>query len=152
MSIIVSCARGHNSSTTLMIDGEIIFYLEEERLTRLKYDGSPLVGLTKVFDYVDHIDDLVICHTHDYGADLDWCGGDVYTGLVRKLARRKFTFNVHHINEIHHEMHASAAFYNSGFETAAILVADGAGSFLKVGNCKEPVYEFDRSSVVLFPG
>ena len=151
MSIIVSCARGHNSSTTLMIDGEIIFYLEEERLTRLKYDGSPLVGLTKVFDYVDHIDDLVICHTHDYGADLDWCGGDVYTGLVRKLARRKFTFNVHHINEIHHEMHASAAFYNSGFETAAILVADGAGSFLKVGNCKEPVYEFESIFKAKYP-
>ena len=43
--IIVSIARGHNSSTTLMVDGEIIFYLEEERLTRSKYDGAPLAGL-----------------------------------------------------------------------------------------------------------
>ena len=40
--IIVSIARGHNSSTTLMVDGEIIFYLEEERLTRSKYDGCLL--------------------------------------------------------------------------------------------------------------
>ena len=43
MTVIVGVARGHNSSTTLMIDGEIIFYLEEERLSRRKYDGSPLL-------------------------------------------------------------------------------------------------------------
>jgi len=67
MTVIVSCARGHNSSTTLMVDGEIIFYLEEERLSRQKYDGAPLMGLMKVFDYVDHIDHLVVCHTHRNG-------------------------------------------------------------------------------------
>ena len=52
MSIIVSCSRGHNASTTLLVNGEIIFYLEEERLSRWKRDGTPLLGLTKVFDYV----------------------------------------------------------------------------------------------------
>ncbi len=36
MSIIVSCNRGHNASTTLLVDGEVIFYLEEERLSRFK--------------------------------------------------------------------------------------------------------------------
>ena len=50
MSIIVSCNRGHNASTTLLVDGEIVFYLEEERLTRFKRDGTPLMGLAKVFD------------------------------------------------------------------------------------------------------
>ncbi len=151
MSIIVSCARGHNSSTTLMIDGEIIFYLEEERLTRLKYDGAPLAGLIKVFDYVDKIDHLVVCHTHENGPELDWCGGDVYSGLVRKLARKKFKFNLHHICEIHHEMHASAAFFNSGFETAATVVADGAGSFLDVGDCPDTSYEFETIFHTKYP-
>ena len=68
---IVYIARGHNGSTTLMVDGEIIFYLEEERLTRAKYDGAPLAGLIKVFDYVDHIDHLVICHTNNQQCILD---------------------------------------------------------------------------------
>ena len=44
MTTILSIARGHNGSTTLMKDGEIIFYLEEERLSRFKYDGTPLMG------------------------------------------------------------------------------------------------------------
>ena len=151
MSVIVSCARGHNSSTTLMVDGEIVFYLEEERLTRRKYDGAPLVGLMKVFDYVDKIDHLVVCHTHRAGPELDWCGEDAYQGIVRKLARGKFEFETHNIDIVHHEMHASAAFFNSGFETAAIVVADGAGSFLQMEGCPEVAYEFETIFQAEYP-
>ena len=61
MIIILSCNRGHNAGTTLMVDGEVIFYVEEERLSRYKHDGAPLLGMAKAFDYVDHIDHLVIC-------------------------------------------------------------------------------------------
>ena len=89
MSVIVSVARGHNGSTTLLVDGEVVFYLEEERLSRNKYDGSPLMGLMKVFEYVDHIDHLVVCHTHRAGPQLDWLGTDMYEGWVRKLSRKK---------------------------------------------------------------
>ena len=97
MSIIASISRGHNSSTTLMVDGEIIFYLEEERITRRKHDGSPFMGLLKVFDYVDHIDHLVVCHTHRQGPETDWTGEDAYEGFVRKIARKSFEFETHFI-------------------------------------------------------
>ena len=129
MTVIVSIARGHDSSTTLMVDGKIIFYLEEERITRCKHDGSPLMGLLKVFDYVDHIDHLVVCHTHRQGPRIDWTNEDLYDGFIRKLARKKFDYKTHFVNGHHHKMHAACAFYNSGFETAACVVADGAGSF-----------------------
>ena len=91
MSIILSVARGHNGSTTLLKDGEVIFYLEEERLSRSKYDGSPLLGIAKAFEYVDHIDHLVICHTHRHGPQLDWSGEDMYAGFVRKLSRKNLS-------------------------------------------------------------
>ena len=29
---ILAIARGHNGSTTLLVDGKVVFYLEEERL------------------------------------------------------------------------------------------------------------------------
>lgn len=103
--IIAAVARGHNASTTLLVDGKVIFYVEEERLTKMKHDGAPLMGLMKVFDYVDHIDHLVICHTHRHGPQLDWTGEDLYAGFVRKLARKKFDFRVHSIDMIHHKMH-----------------------------------------------
>jgi len=143
MSIIVSCSRGHNASTTLLVNGEIIFYLEEERLSRWKRDGTPLLGLTKVFDYVDHIDHLVICHTHRNGPQSDWTGEDIYRGYIRKLSRKKFNFKVTCIDRIHHEMHASCAFINSGFDTAGVLIADGAGSFLQTTVTDKTVFEFE---------
>ena len=153
--IIVSIARGHNSSTTLMVDGEIIFYLEEERLTRSKYDGAPLAGLIKVFDYVDYIDHLVVCHTAPDNPILDWTGECIYDGLIRKLARGRFDYQTHNVALMHHELHAACGYFNSGFDTAACVIADGAGSFLSLNQeadwvkntlCKyiqKPVFEFE---------
>ena len=146
MTIIAAVARGHNGSTTLLKDGEVIFYLEEERLSRSKYDGSPLLGLQKVFEYVDHIDHLVICHTHRNGPTLDWSGEDLYQGYVRKLSKGKFEFETHFIDTVHHQLHAACGFYNSGFESAACVIADGAGSFLKVDGVDDVCYEFERPS------
>jgi carbamoyltransferase len=151
MTIIAAVARGHNGSTTLLKDGEIIFYLEEERLSRHKYDGSPLLGLMKVFEYVDHIDHLVVCHTHRHGPQLDWTGEDMYSGFVRKLAKGKFEFRTHYIDNVHHQMHAACGFYNSGFKTAACVIADGAGSFLKLPDIDDVVYEFETIFNVGYP-
>jgi len=143
MSIIAAVARGHNASTTLLVDGEVIFYLEEERLSRWKRDGCPLLGLKKIFEYVDYIDHLVVCHTHRNGPKADWTGEDLYKGWVRKLSRKKFEFKVTFIDTIHHQMHATTAFVNSGFDSAACLIADGAGSFLQTKIVDDVVFEFE---------
>jgi len=143
MTIIAAIARGHNGSTTLLKDGKVIFYLEEERLTGLKYDSTPLMGLHKIFDYVDHIDHLVVCHTHRDGPVIDWTLEDLYPAYVRKLAKKKFTFETHHIDIAHHQLHAACGFYNSGFESAACVIADGAGSYLSVEGIKDICYEFE---------
>jgi carbamoyltransferase len=149
---ILAVARGHNGSTTLLVDGKVVFYLEEERLSRFKYDGSPLLGIAKAFEYVDHIDHLVICHTHRAGPTLDWSGEDAYQGWVRKLARKKFEFETHFIDINHHEMHAACGFYNSGFEEAACVIADGAGSFLQIEQVGDVSYEFETIFDASYPG
>lgn len=151
MSVIVSIARGHNGSTTLLVDGEIVFYLEEERLSKFKYDGSPMLGLIEVFKYVDHIDHLIINHTHRHGPELDWTGEDAYYGLVRKLAKKKFNFQVHYMDSEHHKNHAACGFYNSGFETAACVIIDGAGSFLNLEGIPDTVYEFETIFQASYP-
>jgi carbamoyltransferase len=151
MTVIVAVARGHNSSTTLLVDGEVVFYLEEERLSKFKYDGSPLLGLIEVFKHVDHIDHLVVCHTHRHGPTLDWTGEDLYEGMVRKLAKKKFKFETHFIDLHHHQMHAACGFYNSGFETAACVIVDGAGSFLNIDGINDNVYEFETIFKSAYP-
>ena len=151
--VILSVARGHNGSATLMVDGQVIWYLEEERLSRRKYDGSPLMAMQKALEFVDHIDELIVCHTHRHGGSLDWTCEDTYQGWLRKISRSKFETKVTFIDTIHHQMHATTAFINSGFETAACLIADGAGSFLKTTEeiCPSTVFEFETILKASYP-
>ena len=60
---IAGLARGHNAGVCLMKDGEIVFSIEEERLTRTKYDGGPLASMLKILEYTNKLDYMVISHT-----------------------------------------------------------------------------------------
>lgn len=137
---IAGITRGHNGGVCLLKDGEIVLAVEEERLTRSKYDGAPLVSITKILEYTDRLDYLVVAHTEPLSASgnqLEYCGGDPYTGLARKLGlidRRSKTAEGHHqvidFGTIHHKLHAACAFYRSGFDKAISIVIDGAGTFI----------------------
>ena len=72
---IAAIARGHNSGVCLLKDGKMIFSIEEERLSRKKYDGGPLASMIKILDYTDKLDYLVVAivvirHHHSL---LLWC-------------------------------------------------------------------------------
>lgn len=139
---IAGITRGHNGATCLLKDGELVFYIEEERLSRKKYDGGPLAGMLKIKEYTDKLDYLVVAHTQPLGGagKIDFTGDDMYTGWARKLGLIEQQFNgdshpqVIDLAHIHHELHAACAFYNSGFESAACLIIDGAGTFIPLGD------------------
>ena len=50
---IAAIARGHNSGLCLLKDGEIVLSIEEERLSRNKYDGGPYACMTRILDFTD---------------------------------------------------------------------------------------------------
>ena len=56
---IAGISRGHNASVCLLKDGEIVLAIEEERLSRRKYDGGPYASMIKILDYTDKLDYLV---------------------------------------------------------------------------------------------
>lgn len=136
---IAGISRGHNGAVCLLKNGEIIFSIEEERLSRRKYDGAPLAGMLKIREYTKKLDYLVLVHTQglEVGGRLEFSGDDVYSGIARKLGMiedRQCGADEHpqvvEISDQHHKMHAAAAFYRSPFENACVVVADGAGSSL----------------------
>jgi len=140
---IAGIARGHNSGACLLKDGEIVFSIEEERLSRFKYDGGPYASILKILEYTDKIDYLVVAHTQslqemrDNGGRVDYSGDDIYTGLCRKvgLIDQKNPAGRPHpqvvdLSRVHHKLHAGLAFYRSGFEDAVAVVVDGAGTFI----------------------
>ena len=62
---IAGIARGHNGGVCLLKDGEIVFSIEEERLTRQKYDGGPYASMIKILEYTDKLDLLNVKHTKE---------------------------------------------------------------------------------------
>ena len=140
---IAGLARGHNSGVCLLKNGEIVFSIEEERLSRRKYDGGPYAALMKIKEYTDKLDYLVIAHTQSLqqtAGKVDFSGDDVYTGLARKmgLIDNSIQSNSHpqviDLSLKHHKLHAAAAFYRSPFDSAVSVIADGAGSVLGFAN------------------
>lgn len=156
---IAGITRGHNGATCLLKDGELVFYIEEERLSRKKYDGGPLAGMLKIKEYTDKLDYLVIAHTQplDTAGKIDFTGDDMYTGWARKLGLIDQTLDtlnhpqVVDLSHIHHELHAACAFYNSGFETAACLIVDGAGTFIPLGNNEATGWELETIFSAKYP-
>jgi carbamoyltransferase len=136
---IAGITRGHNAGVCLLKDGEIVFSIEEERLTRSKYDGTPFASMIKILDYTDKLDYLVVAHTssleHDSYVRTDYTGENIYTSLARKLGlidRSHGNPNTHpqviDMAHHHHKLHAACAFYRSGFKSATAVIVDGAGT------------------------
>jgi carbamoyltransferase len=118
---------GHNGATALYKDSELIYYIEEDRLSRLKYDGNPFLGMEEAFKYTDHIDFLILCGTRNAFGQVPWTNEDAYTCYVRKK-QPGHKLETIKLGDDHHLTHATCAFYNSGFDDAAAIVIDGAGS------------------------
>jgi carbamoyltransferase len=153
---IAGLARGHNAGVCLMKDGEIIFSIEEERLTRSKYDGGPLASILKILEYTDRLDYMVISHTQtldETAGRVDYTNEDVYTGLARKMGLIESNHPWDHhpqvidVAKLHHKMHASLAFYRSGFEEATAVIIDGAGTCYPLEADGDSRYMWETESI-----
>lgn len=153
---ILGIARGHNAGACLLKDGKIVFSLEEERLSRQKYDGGPYATMMKVKEYTDKVDYIFVSHTQslqETAGKVDYSGDDVYTGLARKMGlidRKQDNRNhpqVIDLSHSHHKIHAAIAFYRSGFKDAVAVIIDGAGTMYQAGFRGEPVVLWETESI-----
>lgn len=144
---ILGVNPGHNGSVALLSDGKLIYYVEEERLSRLKYDGNPFKSINDIL-MKWHVDEIVIAGTTDNLPKLPWTGENPYYALVRKYNKNvKLTL----LGQEHHLTHACVSFYNSGFDKALCIVVDGAGSYvtekIKNGDDEIEMQGFESESV-----
>ena len=153
---IAGIARGHNAGVCLLKDGEVVFSVEEERLSRHKYDGGPLASMVKILDYTDKLDYLVVAHTQslkETAPKTDYTGDDIYTGLARKLGLINRKDNPYEHSQVidmsfvHHKLHAALAFYRSGFEKATAVVVDGAGTFIPLNFNGEMIMGWETETI-----
>lgn len=143
----------HHPSICLLDDGEIVYYLEDDRLNRKKEEEWPhdaaMQCLTNVRKYTDHVEHIIFC---SYVKD-KWCefADDVTIDQVKNnLELYGITYDEEYYLREHHLFHASSAFYSSPFDEAAALVCDGGGApvnMVLTNKEAESMYYFDGNSI-----
>lgn len=147
---VLAINPGHNGSAALIDNGEIVYYIEEERLSRYKYDGNPFMGALIALENKD-IDTIVLGGTSPASyPQLTWTGESLFHGFARKF---KKDIKVIDMSNNHHLGHAAAAFYNSGFDEAISIVVDGCGSIksYRKGTEQYAGYEVESAYTFKYP-
>ncbi len=111
-------------SAVLMLNGEVIAAVEEERLSRIKFSAGrlPFLAVQEVLKIgkinIQEVS-LVAFHGSTWEKEIEARIGDY------------FKFHFGHVPTIkryhHHDCHAASAFYASGFDDALILTMDNSG-------------------------
>jgi carbamoyltransferase len=131
MKKILGIQKDHNAAACLFYDGDLIYYNQEERLSRIKKDnGLPIRVLEEISKIVSEIDVLLI-------SGYDHFESEIFSiiSTVQKLGfKLSSTFEFVPYYKSHHLFHASKAFCSSGFDTALVVVQDGRGSFYNLNN------------------
>ena len=148
----VGVNRGHNASTTLLKEGEVLFHLENERLSNIKYDWYAFNSLSKIKDYTNSVDHIAIAGlTGTVKADV-YSENDLYTTVIRNQ-HRSFLDNQISISDmglIHHQLHAASSFYNSGLAEAVCIVKDGMGSDYQIKHFRFSPNSYGRENGSVF--
>jgi len=131
MERILGIQKDHNCSACLFHGYDLVYFNQEERLSKIKNDsGLPIETLKQISKICNEIDVLVVT-----GYDCFESENNSIMRILEKIgfkASSSFRFIPYEKN--HHLAHASTAFYNSGFESAVVIVRDGRGSTYNLNN------------------
>ncbi len=129
---------GANSSLALIENGKLIYYNEERKLSRIKYDG----GIP--YNCIDQILDIKIdkCYATSY----NFIKSDLLN-LKQYLKFKKILNDddIFSFYKPHHLGHLFKAYVDSGFTSARVFVLDGRGS--KWGDGVEVCSVYDLESL-----
>jgi carbamoyltransferase len=154
MTTVLGVYLAHDLSACLLRDGEIVCHIEEERLTRVKH-GTPVSvrGLWKTFHgkfgyfpwaSVRHCLEAagIGLEEVDVIALPEGATSRAAASLLPVRGDQKIYYSEEPAGGVHHYRHALSTFFGSSFESAAVLVTDGDGSFNADGHEAESGYHF----------
>ena len=150
-AILGISAHYHDAAAALVVDGEVVAAIQEERLSRIKNDpalprraarrclaigGIPTADLDAVVFYESpyaRLERVLVYGLRHFPRSLRQLPRALEVNLSRKLwvldliasALDIPRTKVHAVS--HHRSHAASAFFPSPFSEAAILTVDGAG-------------------------
>lgn len=127
--------RGHDGGVTLIVDGKMVFSIEEERLTRLRhaYDSIPTRAINACLEYtnlmLDDIDKFVFGWNYEKIYEMigkTFISKEEMSQLL--LGDKKYANKLEYID--HHLAHAYSTFIPSNYEEALVFIIDGQGEYM----------------------
>lgn len=130
--IVLGFSVGHDKGAVLIKDGKVLIGISQERLSRIKNDGAYSQGTLPT-------ESIMYCLS-EYGLTIEDVDLIVYSttevvdntyekfNKIFKVPPKKLQFIPHHL------AHAYSSFFSSGFDEAAVIVADASGSILNNQN------------------
>jgi carbamoyltransferase len=162
-------SQGHDSAAALVVDGEFVAGVAEERISRRKHTGDFPIGaiescLAQTGVELDELDEIV--HGFDYapykaayGLDpisvelyRDVLSRDAFVAQVKRALPDYPAERVQHVD--HHLAHAASAYFTSGWDSCLVVVIDGMGEahgatvyVVKDGNL-DPIHRIPAASSI----
>lgn len=132
-----------HASACLFVDNELIYFNQEERLSRIKNDsGIPYLCLEEIKKIETEID-LLLITGYNYNISNNFY-------LFNFLNKSGFSVKEWHgFYKSHHLVHAAKAINDSGFDDALVFIQDGKGSSYMLSDGYESVettsiYEYSK--------
>lgn len=144
---ILGVNLSHNGSVCVVDNkGNILFYLEEERITRVKYDDVPYTLLKKISQEYK-INEIVVSGLAPKAKIIQKSLNFIFKELFPNIPILSL-LNQHHLT------HASLAYHKSPFNSALSIVLDAAGSqvylnpsnYYEVLRENETIYKFEDNT------
>lgn len=127
--------RGHDGGASLIVDGKLVFSIEEERLIgrRHAYDTIPTQSIKACLDYakltLDDIDKFVF--GWDFEKIYNMLGKDFISKeemSEKLLGNKKYAKKLEYLD--HHMAHAYSTFIPSNYDEALVFIIDGQGEYM----------------------
>jgi len=131
MTVVLGIHAGHEASCAVVRDGVVVAAIQQERVTRRKYDGQECLSNALPIHAVLEAAGCGMSDV-DYIVSEFQAVGVSGVGLQRPLFTADFDvfdpFDERHWVVSHHLAHAASAAFASPFDSCAVLVSDSAGS------------------------
>lgn len=129
MKVVLGIHIGHDRGACIIGNAKVLGAISQERLDRVKYSrssGIPFLAIDALLKYCKIAIDDVCC----IGLSYDGIEGD----NILELYKKEF-FQYYNCSKIpflivnHHDAHAYATFFASGFKKSLIFICDGGGDY-----------------------
>lgn len=174
MIILGISAYYHDSAAALIIDGDIVSAIQEERLTRKKQDSNfPINAINECLSIANiNVDDLDIVVFYDkpllkFERILETYLAFSPLGIksfikaiplwlkkklwIKDLIAKELGFTKEILFTEHHESHAASAFFPSPYQESAFLTIDGVGEWATTSYGVGKDNEIDIIGEIHFP-